>query len=73
VSDYQYVTQGMMSQKTPAMAAQVWADGRAGGKITMGTVIWFLKQRHGQDCLRNPAHTAQNGMFERSQLIRDMI
>jgi hypothetical protein len=52
VSDYQYVTTGMMSQKTPAMAAQVWADGKAGGRITMGTVIWFLKQRHGEDCLR---------------------
>jgi hypothetical protein len=52
VSDYQYVTSGMMSQKTPAMAAQVWADGKAGGRITMGTVIWFLRQRHGQDCLR---------------------
>jgi len=52
LTDYQYVTTGMMSQKSPAMAAQVWNDGRADGRITMGTVIWFLKATHGQDCLR---------------------
>ena len=52
LTDYQYVTTGMMSQKTPAMAAQVWADGKANGQITMGTVIWFLKATHGPDCLR---------------------
>lgn len=65
VSDYQYVTQGMMSQKTPAMAAQVWADGKSGGRITMGTVIWFLKQRHGSDCLKREItqdrHLQENG------------
>ena len=52
VSDWQYVTTGMMSKKTPEMAREVWAAGRVGGKITMGTVIWFLRQRHGADCLR---------------------
>jgi len=52
VSDWQYVTTGMMSKKTPEQAREVWAAGRANGKITMGTVIWFLKQRHGADCLR---------------------
>ena len=73
LSDYQYVTAGMMNQKTPAMAAQVWTDGKAGGRITMGTVIWFLKQRHGQDCLRNPAHAATGGIFESNRLVRDMV
>ena len=52
VSDWQYVTTGMMSQKTPEQAREVWAAGKTNGKITMGTVIWFLKQRHGADCLR---------------------
>jgi hypothetical protein len=52
VSDWQYVTTGMMSKKTPEMAREVWAAGKVGGKITMGTVIWFLRQRHGADCLR---------------------
>jgi Primase C terminal 2 (PriCT-2) len=52
VADWQYVTTGMMSQKTPEQARQVWQDGRPNGRITMGTVIWFLRQRHGADCLR---------------------
>lgn len=52
LEDWQYVTTGMMSQKTPEMARQVWLDGKANGRITMGTVIWFLRQRHGDDCLR---------------------
>ena len=52
VSDWQYVTTGMMSQKTPEQAREVWAAGKTNGKITMGTVIWFLRQRHGADCLR---------------------
>jgi hypothetical protein len=42
----------MMSQKTPEQAREVWAAGKSSGKITMGTVIWFLRQRHGADCLR---------------------
>jgi hypothetical protein len=65
LADYQYVTGGMMNQKTPEMAAQVWNDGRPGGKITMGTVIWFLRQRHGVDCLKREIvqdqHLLQNG------------
>jgi hypothetical protein len=52
VSDWQYVTTGMMSQKTPEQAREVWAAGRTNGKITIGTVIWFLRQRLGADCLR---------------------
>jgi len=52
VADWQYVTTGMMNRKTPEMARQVWQDGKTGGRITMGTVIWFLKSRHGQDCLK---------------------
>lgn len=52
VADWQYVTTGMMSQKTPEQARQVWHDGQPAGKITMGTVIWFLKQRHGDNCLQ---------------------
>jgi hypothetical protein len=73
LSDYQYVTGGMMNSKSPSMAEQIWRDGKAGGKITMGTVVWFLKQRHGQDCLRNPAHVAVGTMFERTVLTRDIV
>jgi hypothetical protein len=73
LSDYQYVTSGMMNSKSPSMAEQVWRDGKSGGKITMGTVIWFLKQRHGQDCLRNPALAQPNDMFQNNRLIKEMI
>jgi hypothetical protein len=65
LADYQYVTTGMMSQKTPVMAQAIWADGKPNGKITMGTVIWFLKSRHGQDCLKREIaqdqHLMENG------------
>lgn len=52
LKDYQYVTGGMMNSKTPADAARVWNDGQAGGRITMGSVIHLLRERHGEDCLR---------------------
>jgi len=52
LADFQYVTAGMMNQKTSADAAQVWRSGSTDGEVTMGTVVYFLKQRHGEDCLR---------------------
>jgi len=53
LSDFQSVTTGMMSQKTPADAAQVWnSSSPVGRPITMGSVIHFLKEKHGADCLR---------------------
>lgn len=76
VADWQYVTTGMMSKKTPEMAREVWAAGRTPGKITMGTVIWFLKQRHGADCLRvQPADAlaAYETELAELDLIREQI
>ena len=67
------MTAGMMNSKTPAAAEQVWSAGRAGGKITMGTVIWFLRSRHGADCLRNPAVPQQGQLWGNARLARNMI
>ena len=53
LEDFQYVTQGLMREKTPEKAAEVWNDGRqVAGGVTMGTVIHLLRERHGQDCLK---------------------
>lgn len=52
LQDFQQVTAGMMNAKTPADAANVWRAGNADGAVTMGSVIHFLKQRCGEDCLR---------------------
>lgn len=53
LKDFQWVTDGMMSQKTDFEARQVWNSGQArDGGVTMGSVIHFLRQRHGQDCLK---------------------
>jgi hypothetical protein len=53
LKDFQYVTAGMMNSKTDYEAREVWNHGqsRTGG-VTMGSVIYFLRQRHGPDCLR---------------------
>lgn len=61
LEDFQNVTQGMMSEKTPANAKAVWNDYRV-GEITMGTVIHFLKTRYGDDCLyiEEPIRFANN-------------
>lgn len=51
--DFQYVTAGMMSQKSPADAAKVWtAGGQVSKPVTMGSVVFLLKSRHGEDCLK---------------------
>lgn len=53
LTDFQYVTAGMMNQKTPVDAMRVWSSGREQpGGVTMGSVIYLLKQHHGQDCLK---------------------
>jgi len=54
LADFQHATSGMMNQKTPADAKKIWnaASGGSGDRCTMGTVIHFLKIRHGDDCLR---------------------
>jgi hypothetical protein len=52
LQDYQMVTAGMMNQKTPEDAAKIWRAGNADGAVTMGSVIHFLKQRCGDDCLK---------------------
>ena len=52
LQDFQYVTQGMMNQKTGQDAAKVWRDGTTNGAVTMGSVIHFLKSRLGPDCLQ---------------------
>jgi hypothetical protein len=53
LQDFQQVTAGMMNAKTPADAANVWRAGNADGAVTMGSVIHFLKQRCGDDCLKD--------------------
>ena len=52
LQDFQYATQGMMRAKTAQDAAAVWRDGSANGAVTMGSVIHFLKERLGKDCLQ---------------------
>ena len=52
VSDFCYVTQGMMNQKTTADATRVWNAG-VSGRVTMGTCIHMLKRHYGASCLDN--------------------
>jgi hypothetical protein len=53
LQDFQFVTQGLMRQKTNQDAAKVWNDGSVNGAVTMGSVIHFLKSRLGEECLRD--------------------
>ena len=51
--DFQYVTAGMMRQKTSADAEIVWNDGKIiESGCSLGTVIHLLRERHGPDCLK---------------------
>jgi len=54
LADFQYVTTGMMSQKTPADAASVWTHGgQVSRPVTMGSVIHLIRERHGADALQD--------------------
>jgi len=55
LQDYQYVTQFLMSKKTPSDAAAVWRAGRDDGAITMGSVIHLLKTHLGAECMKEVA------------------
>lgn len=60
LSDFQYVTAGMMSQKTSDDATKVWSSGGQAGKpVTMGSVVFLLHERHGRDCLKERADWQQ--------------
>jgi hypothetical protein len=53
LEDFKYVSAGMMNSKTPEDAARVWAAGNPQARgVTMGSVVYLLRQRHGDDCLR---------------------
>lgn len=60
LQDFQYVTSGMMSQKSGSDAVKVWNDGGQVTKpVTMGSVIHFIKQRHGDDAFKQTRTTRQ--------------
>lgn len=64
LQDFQYVTTGMMSQKSATDAAKVWNDGGQVGKpVTMGSVIHFIKERHGADALKETRTTRRVGQL----------
>lgn len=70
LTDFQYVTGGMMSQKTPSDAATVWThSGQVSKPITMGSVIHLLRERHGRDCLREA--TPVNRFFDTTQRLKE--
>lgn len=70
LSDFQYVTTGMMSEKTATDAATVWTHGGQVSKpITMGSVIHLLQERHGKDCLREA--TPVSAFFETTRRIKE--
>lgn len=55
LADFQYVTAGMMSQKTASDAANVWTHGgQVSRPVTMGSVIHLIRERHGADALKDP-------------------
>lgn len=58
LTDFQFVTAGMMNQKTPKDAENVWNNYKSlnGKQPTMGTVIHFLKTRFGEDALMVNRH-----------------
>lgn len=49
LEDFQYVTTGMMNQKSPKDAAKVWNDGSAAGDVQMGTVWHYLFDQYGKE------------------------
>lgn len=54
LSDFQYVTQGMMKQKSPEDASKLWSLGKnTTDACTLGTVIYFLKQNHGEEFMKD--------------------
>lgn len=72
LADFQYITQGMMSSKSAADAQTLWESGSESGGITMGTVIHFLRTRHGADCLRDSRTREERDLDRlRSQLARE--
>jgi len=63
LADFQYVTTGMMSKKTAKDAQNLWNDQKPTGRSpTMGTIVYFLKQRYGENCLYTPQAKQQDIM-----------
>lgn len=70
LQDFQYVTTGMMSQKKPGDAVDIWKiNGQTGKPVTMGSVIHLLRERHGKDCLREA--TPVTKFYETTQRLKE--
>lgn len=68
LNDFLYVSQGLMNSKTPAQAKGLWNDGSANGKVTMGSVIWLIRQHLGDDFMReNRSEQREQNKLKRLQ------
>lgn len=64
LQDFQYVTQGMMREKSATDAQELWNAGKIiDTGIHLGTVIHFLKQRYGDKCLWTTDEEKIVGMY----------
>jgi len=74
LADFQYVTTGMMRQKSDLDAANVWRDGGQVSKpVTMGSVIHFIKQRLGDDALKETRTTRYKDEYKLEKLARELL
>jgi hypothetical protein len=71
LSDYQYVTTGMMSQKSANDAKHIWNDSSR-NEISLGSIIYFLKARYGDDCLKEEKLTFTDA-YGQPRLKRNII
>jgi hypothetical protein len=64
LQDFQYVTTGMMREKSAEDARELWNSGKIlDTGIHLGSVIHFLKQRHGDKCLWTTDEEKIVGMY----------
>jgi hypothetical protein len=72
--DYAYVTQGLMREKTRADAQKIWDKAQIQSEgIHLGSVIHFLRQRHGEDCLREKPTIIQNNWHLKDYKIKHTL
>lgn len=74
LADFQYVTLGMMNQKSAEDARTVWNSGRTTGtRCTMGTVIHFLREKYGADALQIKNKKRGNSLQQELYTLRNSL
>jgi len=68
LEDFQFVTRGMMRLKSDSDAKTIWNSADKYNQVSIGSLIWLVKNRWGTACLGDNKQAVLNGLMAKLKL-----